>query len=138
MEIPLGEIALERAIILDWHDGPLEGFLRLFGIDYTWYFQIVGERTTSDGPDDRLYILFEAAADSLDRLSEVLAEDEATVGELWVPSWDFRDTDAQQRAEAVLATLLGLVGRAEVFLRSSNLLKIEGVWSTAGRTRIIR
>ncbi len=136
--IPLREIRIERAVVLDWLDGPLEGFLRIVDTDSTWYFQLAAERTRYHTVDDRLYLLFHAPTDALERLAEVLGENEMPTGKLWVPSWSFRDANAQQRAEVVLAGLLDLVGRAQLFLRSSDLLHIEDLWLTADRVTITR
>jgi hypothetical protein len=137
-EIPPASIKLDRAIVIDWQDGPLEGFLRISDIDCSWYFQIIGERTKSDLSDDRIYVLFQASNDSLERLTEVLPTDGPPTGRLWVPIWRFRDSLAQNRAEEVLARVLDEVGQAEVLLRSSNLVDIQNIWSITGHTTISR
>lgn len=122
------EIEIEQAIVLDWYDGPLEGFLTIVDLNFTWYFQIVAEKTRSEAPDDRLYLLFEAPINSVDRLTEVLAEDERATKPLWIPSWRFRDPLTRKRADALVADLKNHVTEARIILRSSNLLQTEDIW----------
>lgn len=135
-EISPAAITLDRAIVIDWQDGPLEGFLRIKNIDFSWYFQVIGERTESDFPDDRVYVLFQASNDSLERLDEVLPTEGPSPGTLRVPIWRFRDTFAQKRAEDVLSQVLAEVGRAEILLRSTSLVDIQDIWLITGHTTI--
>lgn len=127
------EIEIEQVIVLDWHDGPLEGFLKIADLNFTWYFQVVAEKKRSDTPDDRIYFLFEAPMNSVDRLTEILAEDEQVKEPLWVPSWRFRDPEIRQRADALVADLMNNVTEARIILRSSDLLHTEEIWAVTRR-----
>lgn len=130
--MPPERISLARAVVLDWLDGPTEGYVRMNGVDRTWYFRLAAERTRSDLPDDRLYLLCEAPPDAIDRVVEASGERPETPVPMWVPSWQFADRETERRAEAVLADLIGRTGPPRILLRSADLRRFEDVWLVTG------
>jgi hypothetical protein len=126
--MPPAEIVTEQVIILDWHDGPLEGFLRTKVPKATWYFKVIAARTSSDMPDDRLFLFSEAPGDSLERLTAVLKDDDNPTSPLWVPAWHFEKAETKQRADAVLAEIMSLAQHGQLIVRSTDMRHIRDVW----------
>jgi hypothetical protein len=129
--MPVAEVVVDRAIVLDWYDGPLEGFARLAAVDAVWHFRVIAERTDADLPDDRLYQFSQVATDALDRLDEALggAPDDL----FWIPEWAFPDHAARQHADRLVADLIDHAAGQRVIIGSVDLRLVSAVWVTTGK-----
>jgi hypothetical protein len=57
-EMPISQASISRTIVLDWRDGPLEGFVTFGNPAGSCYFRLIAENTPSeDAEDDRLFSL---------------------------------------------------------------------------------
>jgi hypothetical protein len=54
---PTSDLMTAKVIVLDWVDGPLEGFLSLENPKSAWYFRLFADNIRSDDVDDRLFAL---------------------------------------------------------------------------------
>ncbi|MFG1919572.1 hypothetical protein [Micromonospora sp. NPDC048898] len=127
----VAEVVVDRAIVLEWYDGPLEGFARLAAVDAVWHFRVIAERTDADFPDDRLYQFSQVATDALDRLDEALG---GGPGDLfWIPEWAFSDHAARQHADRLVADLIDHAAGRRVFIRSVDLRVVDALWLATGK-----
>ncbi|MEU8184123.1 hypothetical protein AB0B86_25540 [Micromonospora sp. NPDC049047] len=130
--MPVAEVVVDRAIVLDWYDGPLEGFARLAAVEAVWHFRVIAERTGGDLPDDRLYQFSQVVAtDALDRLDEALGG--APDDPLWIPEWAFPDHAARQHADRLVADLIDHAAGQRVIIRSVDLRLVDALWVTTGK-----
>jgi hypothetical protein len=54
---PTPELGVTQVLVLDWVDGPLEGFLRLANPKSDWYFKVFAENASAEDVNDRLFAL---------------------------------------------------------------------------------
>src|SRR5262245_41299758 len=63
------ELRLRAIVLIDWHDGPLEGIAELAEPVSCWHFRMLGERRRSDDLDDRTYLLARVAEQAMERMT---------------------------------------------------------------------
>ncbi|MDQ2706943.1 MAG: hypothetical protein M3Z25_04610 [Actinomycetota bacterium] len=51
------ELMTAKVIVIDWVDGPLEGFLSLENPESAWHFRLFADNIRHDDVDDRLFAL---------------------------------------------------------------------------------
>lgn len=135
-EIPANP-SLESAIITDWHDGPIEGFLKFASTAVAWHFVLFAERRTSDDLDDRLFLLFRVSLADLSELVVALGEEaQSEAKPLTIPSWQFETETQRQAANAALSKLLESSERPEYLIRMGGLAVITDVWTVDRRVRL--
>ncbi len=94
-----------QAIILDWYDGPRAGICALAEPAAEFAFELLDERPTDDGLDDRLFRISALPPGTVDRTLAALHELGGPRGPVWTPVWRFASEEARQRAEGHLETV---------------------------------
>ncbi|MEV6824236.1 hypothetical protein [Amycolatopsis sp. NPDC051102] len=110
LRTPPADLRIDRVLVLDWYDGPIEGYLRLADPVSCWKYKVIAVRRPEDDVDDRLYALSAAPDDTFDRLGE---DPEPDDGEL----------DRLERT---------LPGPA-LIVRSTHLADVTAVWQVNDR-----
>lgn len=121
-------IVIQRVLVLDWHDGPVEGFMELETPRQAWHFRLVASRRERGVPDGRLYLLSESPIDAVGRVEEVLKDVDAPRGLTWIPTWQYGDSKVQERADAALQELMNKVEPGQVILQSADLVHFDNLW----------
>jgi hypothetical protein len=129
---PPDTVRVARTIILDWSDGPREGFVWLARPESGWHFTIHAERS-GDEPDDNLFLFAALPDGAAETVDAALADLGPAPGPHWVPIWRFPSEERRLAAEAALDGLTAGLGRPTVVVRSSNLTSIDQVWSLTDR-----
>lgn len=117
-----------QSVVLDWHDGPREGFIRFDQPPSCWYFRIYAEASQADGLDERLFLLCPAADDAVSRLLHALEPLGPPSSAQWAPIWRFPSDELRRAAEAAIEALVRDAGPPEVVVLSTDLGTVAGVW----------
>src|SRR5262245_38660422 len=89
---------VDKVVVLDWYDGPRAGLCRLRTPQAEYSFELVDERPTDDGLDDRLFALSLLPPGAMDRILPLLHFAGPPVLPVWVPCW--ASSDARELAAA--------------------------------------
>lgn len=127
--VPVEQVRPAQSIVLDWHDGPNEGFLRLDHPPSTWYFRLYSETFDPEGLDLRELLLAPVPDNTMEILLEALRPLGAARSPHWVPIWQFPDEDSRRRADATIAELVGRAGTADVVVETRDLTRLTRMWS---------
>jgi hypothetical protein len=125
---PVGQLRPAESVILDWHDGPREGFLRFEVPPSTWYFRLLAQTTDPDDVDNRVFWFAPAPDDTLPRLHSALLPLGPPPRPFWTPVWRFPDDASRDLADATVAELVGRVAPPEVLVESRDLTTFRRVW----------
>ncbi|GAA3039776.1 hypothetical protein [Actinokineospora globicatena] len=128
VDVRPGELRLRQAIVLDWHDGPQEGFLGFADSDSRWHFRSFAHQHNPDGLDDRLYLLSAVPSELVGEFAAVLSEEAESRSPVWVPRWEFSGPDQLEKVEGVLAAAMAQVGHPIAVLESADLVHINRIW----------
>lgn len=116
---PIFEVDVTKEIILDWRDGPFEGFLSVANPLSHWHFRIVAGYERPDDVDDRLFAL-SPMTDTL--MSQALRAVSANVDKvIEVPHPSVIDAVS-------LDEVLGRIGRPEVLAVLVSPARVERMW----------
>src|SRR5215470_19335884 len=80
---------VSQVLVFDWLDGPRNGLCALSQPQCCFAFEVLGERSTEDDLDDRLFCLKEAPLDTVDQALAILSELGPPTNPIWVPLWVF-------------------------------------------------
>jgi hypothetical protein len=134
LAVPAGNLAVSEAVVLDWYDGPLEGFLRFDVPPTTWQFKLFAERAENEAPDDRLFLLSEVPVGLWKKLIAALAGKENTEAATQIPSWQFATPAARAAADEAVAQLERSCRPAELLVRLSGSMTISHMWTVRAET----
>nr|CEL15603.1 hypothetical protein [Kibdelosporangium sp. MJ126-NF4]CTQ98267.1 hypothetical protein [Kibdelosporangium sp. MJ126-NF4] len=115
----VADLCLRVVVVLDWHDGPLEGIAELAEpVDY-WYFRLLAARPSSADLDDRLYEFSPLPDDVRAELGHVAGKP---------LHWPFHN----RPEETALANRLTTSAyRPELVVRSKDFHEVLGIWPIA-------
>jgi hypothetical protein len=126
--LPVDELRIARSLVLDWHDGPREGFIRFDEPASTWHFRIFAEAMSPDDLDRRLFLLAAVPENTFPRLLDALRPLGDAGAPHWTPIWQFPDDESRRRAETVVDELIGLAPEPDVVIASQLLDRVDGIW----------
>ena len=130
---PPGAVRVAQTIILDWYDGPREGFVWLAHPESGWHFTVFAEHDGDEEPDDNLFLLAPLPEGAREAVDEALRDVGPPSGPHWVPEWRFPDEERQLAAEGILDRLIAGLDPPTVVVRSSSLESIEQIWLRSDR-----
>lgn len=119
---------VDQVIVFDWYDGPREGICRLLHPQVEFHFQLLAERPTRDGLDDRLFGVTVLPEGSIGTLASALSFAGEPVHPVWVPRWESSnplDLDAANRAIGVALSKGTQVG---IVVRTADFVEFSGCW----------
>lgn len=128
LAVPRGDITVSHAIVLDWYDGPIEGYLKFEVLPTAWRFKLFAEHSEDEDSDSRIYLLSEVPVELWDRLSESVRNQVSSTSVMWVPSWQFESDDDRAAADDVVAGLEDSAGPPELMIRASATMVISEAW----------
>ena len=128
LAVPNEDLQIVQAIVLDWQDGPVDGFLKFATPLTAWRFQLLGERQEDDDVDSRLYLLSGIPDGKWEKLRESLGEDEGSPGPLWIPTWQFDSNEARDAADRAVSELEHAAGAPELIIKASGNLRVSEMW----------
>lgn len=121
-------IVCTRVIVLDWYDGPREGFLTTARPELEAYFRIHGERRVADDMDDRIFALYEVPRGTVDAIGRAFRIDNTTQLMVTLPQ-------AAASAEAALNAQIEELrarSKANYYLRTKDFESVVGFWDSEG------
>ena len=124
-----GTLRLRSIVLLNWHDGPLEGIAEIADPVSFWHFRMLGERTSSDDLDDRIYLLAHVSGPTVERITaNAVPVDEKPL--VW--PFDERPNSAEVR-KAVDDAIASAAGPT-LLIQSATFRDIKGIWRFIGGT----
>jgi hypothetical protein len=126
--MPVEQWITRQAVVFDWFDGPRQGVGALAAPTCEFFFELLDERPTEDGLDDRLFRLSALPAGSVAEIVTTLHELGAPAGPVWVPVWRFPSEAARQQADQFVANLLMQRRPSTIVVHTRDLLHFLGYW----------
>ncbi|MEU6192750.1 hypothetical protein [Streptomyces sp. NPDC047061] len=114
----------EVLIIIDWHDGPVEGILWRRGEITCWYFKLFAERSETTVLDDRIFALW-ALPDSDGAVLSGEFGESGNGAHVWPVSGGLGSIEARRIVDGILSAR---PGSPSLLVRTSDFINIAGVW----------
>lgn len=109
-------VNVDLVVVLDWQDGPREGYLSLTQPESAWSFRLIASRFDPDGLDDLLFLWRPLPWRVWQDLTLSLASSQRPQSSTWVPTpeiWDGVVSEALGEALRAPLPKEGLVVRAK-------------------------
>jgi hypothetical protein len=126
--VPADQWKVSLSIIFDWYDGPRQGICRLAQPAVEFSFELIDERFSPDGPDDRLFRLSEIPAGSVEAVLSGLQNLGHPTGPYWVPIWRFPSEEERQGAEALVKQVQQARRPTSLVLSTRDMVEFLGCW----------
>jgi hypothetical protein len=117
-----------QAVILDWYDGPREGFCALDEPNCEFYFKLFAEMTSSDDLDDRLFRLYATSCPVLDDIVSSLSVLGQPFRPCWIPIWRFPDERLKSDIESRIDDIIRSSEVTDVIIRTTDMVKFSNIW----------
>jgi hypothetical protein len=127
--LPPQQWTTQRAVVLDWHDGPRGGVCALAQPGCEFLFHLFAQPGDADLLAVRLFSVAELPPGSVDGVAALLGDLGRPSGPLWVPAWEFRDAEALRDVEVRLADLLNTARPTPLYVATVDWLHFEGCWN---------
>jgi hypothetical protein len=122
-----GGLLLRSIVLLDWHDGPVEGIAEIVNPVSFWHFRMLGERTSSDDLDDRIYLLAQVAEPAMERIKASAAP----VGEKPLV-WPFDERANSAELRTAVDDAISSAAAPTLLIQSATFRDIKGIWRFSG------
>lgn len=122
---------VDQVIVLDWYDGPRSGFCRLTEPSVDILLELLDERQTEDGLDDRLFSLSRLAEGTFDAVLSSLSFAGTPAKPVWVPLWQSCNHVDLERANAAVQYARALALPTPLVTRTSDCVRFRGIWNLA-------
>jgi hypothetical protein len=126
--VPPENWTVQEGIILDWHDGPVEGFCRLSNPPCVFRFELFAERFQSEDVDDRVFRLSQVQDDAIHQLLEALSEGEVPQRPMWVPRIGPDELERRRSLEKKLDELARSTKPSPIIVRTKDFHRFENYW----------
>jgi hypothetical protein len=117
-----------QAIVFDWYDSPRAGLCALAEPRVEFAFDLLDERPTDDGLDDRLFRLSELPDGTVDQVLALLTELGRPTGPVWVPVWQFQDEERQRDIEDRLRVIESGKRPTGLIVSTRDMTHFLGCW----------
>jgi len=124
-----GQLRLRSIVLLNWHDGPLEGIAELAEPVSYWHFRVLGERTSRDDLDDRIYLFAQVAEPAV----ELLRTSTGPWGDKPLV-WPFHDRPNDTEIQSTVDNAISSAEAPALLIQSSNFHDIKGIWRYTAMT----
>lgn len=118
-----------QVIVLDWYDGPRSGLCRLTEPRVDLLFELLDERQTEDGLDDRLFSLSILAEGTFTAVLSSLAFAGTPPQPVWVPRWQSSNQADLEGANAAVQNAKALAVATSLVTRTSDFISFRGIWN---------
>lgn len=119
----------DQVVGLDWYDGPRCGFCRLKYPEVDFYFELVAERSTPDGLDDRLFSVAIIAKETFNEVMASLAFAGDPVKPVWLPRWYSPKQTDLEHADKVIEHAIKTATITTIVIRTSDFNNFLGAWN---------
>jgi hypothetical protein len=119
-QFPKGPSPFDRAIVLGWYDGPIEGFVRCSSCNRIFRFVMLD--SLDEDREIRIYSLAPVANDSWDRLVTALSPFMAPNWPMWTPLWKFPTEADRIAVDRVVDELIAQADPPEYVVIAPGLL----------------
>jgi hypothetical protein len=122
LSVPTSEWIIDRVVVLDWYDGPRQGFCALAHPSVDFVFDVVDEIYKPDGLDMRIMQLKELSTGSVGRL----------IAELTQLGWGSAGItpEADARAREIIDALENRAEQTCLLIASTDMKQITACWRT--------
>lgn len=114
--------------MLDWYDGPLEGFLEFAVPRTAWRYRIFAERRPPEDIDERFMLLSEVPFELWLELVGFLTDAYGPQGQSWVPNGQL-PVELRAVEDDLLSRLERSAREPELMIRADMLPEITGIWA---------
>ncbi len=122
-----GRLGLRSIVLLDWHDGPLEGVAELADPVSFWYFRVLGERPNRDDLDERIYLLAQVSKQAIERIRIAAGPiDEKPL------VWPFSERSNFVEIQAAVDDAIASASPPALLIQSTRFREVEGIWRFTG------
>lgn len=128
IDTPCTDWKVDQVIVLDWYDGPHAGFARLKFPVVEFQFELLAERPTEEGLDDRLFVVKAVPVGTLQTLLAICLFAGEPAKPIWSPRWESNDPSDLERAEAAIAAAEDSAIATTLVIRSSDFEVFQGCW----------
>jgi hypothetical protein len=118
---------VRQVVVLDWSDGPREGFCELVEPPCCFAFKIFAE-PLHELDEQALFTLRQLERDAVQHLLVALNELGPPRSPVWVPMWKFRDRTAQVRAEEYINRLYTTARQTPLVISTSDMVHFSSCW----------
>ncbi len=119
---------VSQVVVLDWYDGPRSGFARLKFPVVEIHFELLAERPTPNGLDDRLFAINILPEGTLAALLSALRFAGAPATPVWAPRWESSDKSELECANRAVADAKNSAVTTMLVIRSSDFIEFQGCW----------
>ena len=116
-------LSLRSIVLLDWHDGPIEGIVEVENPVSYWHFRLFAERPLSDEPDERIYALSLISERAIDPVRSAVDD----FGQKPLV-WPFEKDDSHREVEALVDSAIALADAPSLLVDSVDFRTIKGIW----------
>jgi len=120
---------VEQVVVLDWYDGPREGFCRLRFPAAEFHFKVVAERPAEDDVDDRVFAVATLPAGAMQELLPYLSFAGEPSKPVWIPRWQSSDEDEIRSANRAVEAMIHSATATGLLVRSPDFVRFLGVWA---------
>ena len=128
ISVPVEQWKTRQAVVFDWYDGPRSGIVALDNPGHEYTFNLLAERPTEDGLDERLFSLSSLPPGYVDAIVERLRLLGVPQKPVWAPTWRFPTAQAQETEEKYISHLLSCVQPLAVVISTSDMVHFQGCW----------
>lgn len=122
-----GRLQLRSVVLLDWHDGPVEGIAEASDPLSYWQFRMLGERTSKDDLDDRIYLLSHVPRSAMEPILAIVGPPGSKP-----LVWPFNAHSAQAEVETMVDAAINSADKPALLVQSRGFRDIKGVWRFVG------
>lgn len=121
---------VDQVIALDWYDGARAGLCRLRVPKAEFQFELLAERPTEDGLDDRLFAVSTIPAGTLEAVLSSLSFAGPPATPVWAPRWESRNQSDLEGANQAIARAKRSAVATALVIRTSDFVTFLGCWET--------
>ncbi|HLX63951.1 MAG TPA: hypothetical protein VKX17_21950 [Planctomycetota bacterium] len=135
LRTPCANWQTRQAIVLDWHDGPIEGVCALAKPKFEFFFELYSDKHNSRGLDDRLYVISQIKDGSVNRILRALKALGEPTSPVWAPVWKFAKEADRVKAERVIESVLNAKRGTGVIVRTQDMKEFNDCLNIARDTK---
>ncbi|HEY3356424.1 MAG TPA: hypothetical protein VGQ83_24450 [Polyangia bacterium] len=130
---PPGDWKVDQVIAFDWYDGARAGFCRLRSPRIEFAFELLAERPTEDGLDDRLFTIRVLPDGTVAAMLLRLAFAGAPASPVWAPRWETSNPGELESAGRAIEQACDQAAPTNLVIRTSDFVAFSGCWDVGDR-----
>ena len=118
-----GRLQVRSIVLLDWHDGPVEGIAEVSDPLSHWQFRMLGERISEDDLDDRIYLLSHVPRLAMEPILAIAGPSGSTP-----LVWPFTAHSAQAEIGNMVDAAINSADKPALLIQSRGFRDVNGIW----------